>query len=399
MSFSQLKILLNTTKLFQNNFGYLNKLKYQHLCTKNLLLKQEIYKQTNSTNEENNEIEHVNDENNEIEYVNDEKNKIDHVNDENKKLPHDIQRLMLKEKIRMRKRHKFNSKQLNTEEIDSDYKFHYSFYNNDKNILQILSPQDVINISPNLDVKDNIISEDNIIEPSKENINYDLQKDEFNYDEYINSFNKLSTPLDKCEEDLSSFGPGLLPTFNFAAYVDKSELVQTYVKLGVELYKVEQNQDHMRALLTINLKDELPKYLQFFHDSGVPADYLGKIITMAPMILKEDLEDMKTRIRYLRAHDFTQASIARIVTKNPSWLTWATKHIDERLGHFQNEFYLSGPEIRFLATKQPKLITFNMKHINESTFAFLEEMGFGKSGTKIILLSKPRIWMQSIVHK
>ncbi|XP_011501702.1 PREDICTED: transcription termination factor 3, mitochondrial [Ceratosolen solmsi marchali] len=295
----------------------------------------------------------------------------------------------------MRKKYKFNTDQLHREDIHPDNKLDWQLDDNDKNILKILSPNDIKNISSDFAEQNNIVSDDKITAISNKNLKYDLQNDEFDYDKFINNFNQLPSPLDQCNEDISYLGPGLSPTFNFAAYADRSELIQTYVKLGVELYKLENNQDHMRALLTVDLKKELPKYLQFFHDSGIAADDFGKIITMCPIILKEDIVDMETRLRYLRAHKFTQPSIARIITKNPTWLTWATKHIDERLGHFQNEFKLSGSEIRFLATKQPKIITYNMKHINENTFAFIEEMGFGANEAKIILLTKPRIWMQN----
>jgi len=71
------------------------------------------------------------------------------------------------------------------------------------------------------------------------------------------------------------------------------------------------------------------------------------------MLLKEDVDDLRTRIRYLRAHQFSLPQIARIVTKNPLWLTCATKHIDESLGHFQTEFKLLGRQVRKLAAKQP----------------------------------------------
>ncbi|XP_014238643.1 transcription termination factor 3, mitochondrial [Trichogramma pretiosum] len=227
-------------------------------------------------------------------------------------------------------------------------------------------------------------------------ISFDLGVDEFHKGEFLKEFKmSLPKPLDECQEDLSSVGLNLAPTFNFAAYADHSELIQQYVHLGVDLHKMEKNQDHMRALLTVDYKKELPMYIQFLHDCGVPADELGEVITKAPLILTEDLDDMKVRIRYLVAHDFNKDSIARIITKNPGWLLWATKKIDERLGHFQNEFKLASAEVRYLATKAPKLITFNFKHIHENTFAVREQMGFNKAEQKVLLLVKPQLWTLS----
>lgn len=233
-----------------------------------------------------------------------------------------------------------------------------------------------------------------MLETPEGRVKYDLSADEFDMAGFLKKLEETK-PLDQCHEDISDFGPTFPPTFNFAAYADKSPIIQEFVKLGVKLYKVEKNQDHMRSLLNVNPEKDLPVYLQFLHDCGVPADALGDVITKNPMIFQEDMDDLKTRIRYLRAHEFKVSSIARIVTKNPTWLCWSTKHIDERLGHFQNEFKLSGADVRFLATRQPKLITYKMKHILENTFAVKEEMGFNRREVQVLLLSKPRLWMNS----
>ncbi|XP_008204449.1 transcription termination factor 3, mitochondrial [Nasonia vitripennis] len=262
--------------------------------------------------------------------------------------------------------------------------------------LTVLAPAETEVLDRESSAENKEVARYKFMETPQGTIKYDLSSDEFNIDKYIKEFNaSIPGPLDECNEDISDFGPSFPPTFNFAAYADKSVLIQEYVKLGVKLYKIEKDQDHMRALLSVDLEKELPIYIQFLHDCGVPADSLGDVITESPMVLKEDLDDMKTRVRYLRAHNFAVQSIARIVTKNPSWLLWATKKIDERLGHFQNEFKLNGPEVRFLATKQPKLITYNFKHIRENTFAIREEMGFSRQEMKLLLLDKPRLWMNT----
>jgi hypothetical protein len=40
-----------------------------------------------------------------------------------------------------------------------------------------------------------------------------------------------------------------------------------------------------------------------------------------------------------------------------------TKKIDQRLGHFQKTFKLTGDEVRNLAVKRPRLITYDFAHI------------------------------------
>jgi len=41
----------------------------------------------------------------------------------------------------------------------------------------------------------------------------------------------------------------------------------------------------------------------------------------------------------------------------------STEKIDQRLGHFQKTFKLTGNEVRYLAVKRPRLITYDMAHI------------------------------------
>lgn len=41
----------------------------------------------------------------------------------------------------------------------------------------------------------------------------------------------------------------------------------------------------------------------------------------------------------------------------------STEKIDQRLGHFQKTFKLTGNEVRNLAVKRPRLITYHMAHI------------------------------------
>nr|CAD7456942.1 unnamed protein product [Timema tahoe] len=85
--------------------------------------------------------------------------------------------------------------------------------------------------------------------------------------------------------------------------------------------------------------------------------------TRNPLIFKEDLENLQVRVNYLLSKRFSSDNVSRIITKNPHWLSFSTRRIDRRLGHFQKSFSLNGDEIRTLTIKQPRLITFNMNHI------------------------------------
>lgn len=206
---------------------------------------------------------------------------------------------------------------------------------------------------------------------------------------------KLPGPFDRCDEDLSHIGPNFEPTYNFAKYADKSKTIQELVKLGVELYKLEHDRDVMTMFLSLDFDKDMKPYIQFLNDCGVNPENLGHFITRNPKIFKEDMDDLHTRIRYLRAHQFIPEMIQTIVKKHPPWLSFSTVELDRRLGYFQNIFKLKGYEVRCLAVSSPKLITYSMDSIKRSTFAVREEMGFSESETKTILMKAPRVWIRA----
>lgn len=205
---------------------------------------------------------------------------------------------------------------------------------------------------------------------------------------------KLSKALDTCTEDLSHIGQYQLPSYNIAKYANSSKTIQRLMKLGIELYKHETDIDLMKFLLSKDFEKDLFPYIRFLHDCGIPGDYLGKFLTKNPYIFKQNMDDLYTRIRYLRFHQFNIEMIKIILCKNPTWLNYSIRSIDTKLGYFQDNFHLSGEELRQLTVKNSKLITYKMSHIMENTFAIKEEMGFNKIETKILLLSQPRLWMK-----
>ncbi|XP_067642765.1 transcription termination factor 3, mitochondrial [Eurosta solidaginis] len=211
-----------------------------------------------------------------------------------------------------------------------------------------------------------------------------------------NSHLPISTNIENEEESSLEVGEAkkdYVPTFNFAAYVNKSPTLQQFVKLGVNLHSIERRKGLAKFLLGLEFEKDVKPYLYFLQDQGVSPDLFGEFITKNPLIFKIDVDDLQTRVNYLESKNFTVEQRLRIFSRNPYWLMFSTRRIDRRLGHFQKEFRLSGDDIRFLTTKQPRLITYSMEHIRKSTFCIREEMGFDKDEIKCLLLNKPRLWM------
>lgn len=201
------------------------------------------------------------------------------------------------------------------------------------------------------------------------------------------------TDLRKFQE--SEITPYTKPSFNLAAYVNKSETLQQLIKLGVDLNLIEKRKGLGQYILKLDFDNDIRNHLIFLNDIGVNSSLFGEIITKNPLIFKESIENFQIRMNYLESKKFTTNQIIRIIEKNPFWLMFTTKRIDSRLGFFQKTFKLNGDELRLVAVKQPKLITYQMEHIRKNTFSIKEEMGFDEDETKCLLLKKPRLWMMS----
>ena len=213
--------------------------------------------------------------------------------------------------------------------------------------------------------------------------------------ELVTSTSTTIKPTNKVDpdKDLLTFTS---PSFNFAAYVNKSESLRKFVELGVDLSKIEKKKGLPQYVLKLDFERDVKKHLFFFNDLGIPAEAYGYFLTKNPLIFKESLDDLETRVYYLRSKKFSVPNVQTIVLKNPFWLSFSTKRIDKRLGWFQKNFIMTGDEVRKLTVKQPKLITYNLEHVREAAFSVREQMGFDKLETKMLLLAKPNLLMNSM---
>lgn len=162
---------------------------------------------------------------------------------------------------------------------------------------------------------------DNAVTPKS---NYDLLDTRVISNDNIDSKELEPEPsvLEPCREDISHVAPYLKPSFNFAAYVNKSETLQKLVHLGVELYKLEKKPDIAQFILQLDFERDLKKHIIFLTDLGLQTEDLGKFITKNPLIFKEDLDNLEVRINYLKYKKFNNEMILRIVQDAPTWLNF-----------------------------------------------------------------------------
>lgn len=126
--------------------------------------------------------------------------------------------------------------------------------------------------------------------------------------------------LQPLDEDISHISSYLKPTFNFAAYINKSDTLQQLLKLGVNFHKIEKNGEAVPFILSLKFED-IKEHIIFLNNLDLATEEIGYLITKNPLLLKEDIEDLKVRINYLEYKNFSKEMITHIVTANPLWLT------------------------------------------------------------------------------
>lgn len=136
-----------------------------------------------------------------------------------------------------------------------------------------------------------------------------------------NMYEENKSVLSETQEDLSEFSKYLPETFNFAPYVNKSETLSNLVKLGVDLHKLEKKYGVLETICKLDFERDMKAHLTFLSDY-VETSNLGYFLTKNPMIFKEPLDDLDTRINYLESKNFTMPMIQRIISTNPYWLNY-----------------------------------------------------------------------------
>nr|CAH7719697.1 unnamed protein product [Callosobruchus chinensis] len=204
--------------------------------------------------------------------------------------------------------------------------------------------------------------------------------------DYVRTLNQSTV------KDYSGVYPYLKQGSVFASSINDSDFLKELLKLGVNFYELEKNLETIPFLLGLRFED-VKDHIIFLRELGLEKHIIGRIITKNPFIFKEDLENLNVRVNYLQYKKFTNDMILRILEKNPNWLSYSTQDIDKKLGFFQNNFDLSGDQVRFLAVRCPKLITYDPEKIRLNIFVLEEEMGLLKEEMKKVILKKPKIFM------
>jgi len=182
------------------------------------------------------------------------------------------------------------------------------------------------------------------------------------------------------------------PTMTLASLVNESETLQRLVDLGVSLHSWEKY-GHLGLAVKLDFERDVAPVVRFLADVGVEPGMIGNILSVAPGLLEEPDQDLKTRVAYLVSKKFSMAEIAHIITSSPRWLLYNVRSIDARLGFFQKTFDFVGTEVRQMTLGHPELITWRgtPSQVKKVIFSYNEEMGFSKEEIKEMTLNHPSV--------
>lgn len=182
------------------------------------------------------------------------------------------------------------------------------------------------------------------------------------------------------------------PLTNFAPIVNETEVLKQLVMLGVDLSEI-QKKGMAEHILQMDFEKDVAGYVWLLKDTGVASDMVGKVITRCPWIFQHSLNNLRVRIDYLRSKKFNKATIANMVMRDPKFLCMSVERIDAKLGFLQQEFQLTGNQIREKVGGLSKLIVEPKHLIKKRKFYLKKILGFTDQEVKTMFLTYPKVFL------
>lgn len=195
------------------------------------------------------------------------------------------------------------------------------------------------------------------------------------------------------EEAVSISVPSGIPpaSTTLRHYVNKSETLSKLVQLGVNLWKLEQRPNVGSMLLRLNFNADVAPRLLFLKDIGIEDSRFGYIISHNPFILTESLENLQSRVNYLKSKKFSSETVASMVSRAPYLLNFSVKRLDNRLGFYQQHLNLSANNTRDIVARLPRLLCGSLEPVKENLKMCEIELGFKRNEIQHIVLAVPKV--------
>lgn len=195
------------------------------------------------------------------------------------------------------------------------------------------------------------------------------------------------------DEAVSISVPSAMPpaSTSLKEYVDQSETLSKLVQLGVNLWKLEQRPNVGSTLLRLDFETDVVPRLLFLKDIGVEDSRFGYIITCNPFILTESLENLRSRVKYLKSKKFSSETVASMVSRAPYLLNFSVKRLDNRLGFYQQELSLSVSNTRNIVARLPRLLCGSLEPVKENLKVCEIEFGLKRNEIQHIVIAVPKV--------
>lgn len=171
------------------------------------------------------------------------------------------------------------------------------------------------------------------------------------------NLNPNSKSIDR--EYIETIRPDLPATFNLATYANHLDIIGHLVKLNVKVYKLEQNRDLAKFILTLDFDRDVKPYLRFLYECGLQREDFGDFLTDNFKILQEELENLEKRLEYYKRMKFTKKEIKSMIKKYPNMLNYPVDYVDDRLGYIQRSLRIKPKFIRQMMINYPQLLSVN----------------------------------------
>jgi mTERF domain-containing protein len=202
------------------------------------------------------------------------------------------------------------------------------------------------------------------------------------------------TEEDKLKQEIKNLRPAYRPlVYNLAYFVNDNQVLQTFVKMGVAIRQWDKHRSTAELMLKLDLEQNVKPIIIFLHDLCIQKqEDQAVVIEKNPMIFAQEMANLNARINYLKSKRFGDESISSMILKAPLLLNLSVEDLDTKLGWYQNEFSLTGNELRQVVTEMPKLAIQKLDVPAKMAFSLGEILGYDAQFIKKFILAFPKLF-------
>jgi len=185
----------------------------------------------------------------------------------------------------------------------------------------------------------------------------------------------------------------LPPTFDVAAYANRSSTLQRLAVLGVQLSFLNKKLSWLGRLLKLDWDQHIVPKLRFLEQLGLDREQTAHLLTHNMPLIWQHTEVLEKRAQYLRDKAFEPEDLPVLFCACPKWLSESLESVDERLGFLQTHFSLSGDQVRAVVRSRPALVWHPQQWIRAIDVTLKDDGGFTPEQRQQLVVENPSVFM------